>query len=186
MVTERWLLAAYACSGFAGLVYQIAWTRLLILHLGHTTAAVSTVTAAFMGGLGLGGALGGRVASRLSRRQALWTYALLELVVALAAAGDRRKPDSAHAVVRMGVRRGRHRPCLLDRAGLRARSQCFWYRASRSAPRFQWPCASPSHPRHDRAGRPAGCMAPTRLAPRSARWWQASFSSRCSASRARR
>ena len=84
MVTERWLLAAYACSGFAGLVYEIAWTRLLILHLGHTTAAVSTVTAAFMGGLGLGGALGGRVASRLNRRQALWTYALLELAVALA------------------------------------------------------------------------------------------------------
>ena len=64
---------------------EIAWTRLLTLHLGHTTAAVSTVTAAFMGGLGLGGALGGRIASRLSRRQALWTYALLELVVAVAA-----------------------------------------------------------------------------------------------------
>ncbi len=78
-----WL--AYACSGFAGLVYEIAWTRLLTLHLGHTTAAVSTVTAAFMGGLGLGAALGGRIASTLSRRQALWTYALLELVVAVAA-----------------------------------------------------------------------------------------------------
>ncbi len=85
MTTERWLLAAYGCSGLAGLVYEIAWTRLLTLHLGHTTAAVSTVTAAFMGGLGLGGALGGRLASRLSRRQALWSYALLELVVALAA-----------------------------------------------------------------------------------------------------
>ena len=78
-------MAAYACSGFAGLVYEIAWTRLLTLHLGHTTAAVSTVTAAFMGGLGLGGALGGRIASTLSRRQALWTYALLELLVAVAA-----------------------------------------------------------------------------------------------------
>ena len=68
---------------------EIGWTRLLTLHLGHTTAAVSTVTAAFMGGLGLGGALGGRIASRLSRRQALWTYALLELVVAVAALCDR-------------------------------------------------------------------------------------------------
>jgi spermidine synthase len=84
-MTERWLLLAYSCSGFAGLVYEIAWTRLLTLHLGHTTAAVSTVTAAFMGGLGLGGVLGGRMASTLSRRQALWTYALLELVVAVAA-----------------------------------------------------------------------------------------------------
>jgi spermidine synthase len=84
MTTDRWLLAAYASSGFAGLVYEIAWTRLLTLHLGHTTAAVSTVTAAFMGGLGLGAALGGRLAPRLSRQQALWTYALLELVVVLA------------------------------------------------------------------------------------------------------
>ena len=85
MPTERWLLAAFACSGLAGLVYETAWTRLLILHLGHTTAAVSTVTAAFMSGLGLGGALGGRIAPRLNARQALRTYALLELVVALSA-----------------------------------------------------------------------------------------------------
>ena len=85
MLTGWWLLAAYACSGFAGLVYEIAWTRLLTLHLGHTTAAVSTATAAFMGGLGLGAALGGRFAPRLSRRAALLTYALLELVVALTA-----------------------------------------------------------------------------------------------------
>jgi spermidine synthase len=82
---ERWFLAAFACSGFAGLVYEIAWTRLLTLHLGHTTAAVSTVTAAFMCGLGLGGALGGRVAPRLSARHAVRAYALLELVVALSA-----------------------------------------------------------------------------------------------------
>jgi spermidine synthase len=85
MLTERWLLAAFACSGLAGLVYEIAWTRLLTLHLGHTTAAVSTVTAAFMSGLGVGGALGGRIAPRLSPRQALRTYALLELVVASSA-----------------------------------------------------------------------------------------------------
>jgi spermidine synthase len=81
---ERRLLAAFACSGFAALVYEIAWTRLLTLHLGHTTAAVSTVTAAFMGGLGIGSAFGGRMASRLDRRRALKTYALLELAIALA------------------------------------------------------------------------------------------------------
>ena len=85
MPTARWLLAALACSGLAGLVYEIAWTRLLTLHLGHTTAAVSTVTAAFMCGLGLGAAVGGRVAPRLNARQALRTYALLEVMVALSA-----------------------------------------------------------------------------------------------------
>jgi spermidine synthase len=85
MRAERWLLAALTCSGLAGLVYEIAWTRLLTLHLGHTTAAVSTVTAAFMCGLGLGAALGGRIATRLNARQSLRTYALLELMVVLSA-----------------------------------------------------------------------------------------------------
>jgi spermidine synthase len=85
MPAERWLLAALACSGFAGLVYEIAWTRLLTLHLGHTTAAVSTVTAAFMCGLGLGGVVGGRIATTLNPRQALRTYALLEVMVVLSA-----------------------------------------------------------------------------------------------------
>src|SRR5262245_23730552 len=85
MRLERWLLAALACSGFAGLVYEIAWTRLLTLHLGHTTAAISTVTAAFMSGLGIGGALGGRIAPRLNTRDALRAYALLEAVVVLSA-----------------------------------------------------------------------------------------------------
>ena len=104
MTTERWLLAAYACSGFAGLVYEIAWTRLLTLHLGHTTAAVSTVTAALMGGLGLGAALGSRLAPRLSRRQALWTYALLELVVVLASLAIAPSLTAARTHVRVGVR----------------------------------------------------------------------------------
>ena len=66
MRIERRLLVAFACSGFAALVYEIAWTRLLTLHLGHTTAAVSTVTAAFMGGLALGSALAARTADRLT------------------------------------------------------------------------------------------------------------------------
>ena len=85
MTIERRLLAAFACSGFAALVYEIVWTRLLTLHLGHTTAAVSTVTAAFMGGLGLGAAFGGPIASKLSRQAALVTYAALELAIGLAA-----------------------------------------------------------------------------------------------------
>ena len=59
-MSGAWLfLAAYTCSGFAGLVYEVAWTRLLTLYMGHSTAAVSTVVAAFMGGLAAGAALGG-------------------------------------------------------------------------------------------------------------------------------
>jgi spermidine synthase len=78
-------LAAYVCSGLAGLIYEVAWTRLLTLYMGHTTAAASTVVAAFMGGLAAGSAVGGRFASRLSRRQALLVYAALEGAVVLTA-----------------------------------------------------------------------------------------------------
>ncbi|MGH8632244.1 MAG: fused MFS/spermidine synthase, partial [Burkholderiales bacterium] len=85
MNRSRVFLAAYTCSGLAGLVYEVTWARLLTLYMGHTTAAASTVTAAFMGGLGLGAALGGRLAPHLSPRQALYAYVLLELVVVLAA-----------------------------------------------------------------------------------------------------
>jgi spermidine synthase len=81
-----WLfLLAYMCSGFAGLVYEVSWTRLLTLHIGHTTAAASAVVAAFLGGLTAGAAAGGRVAARLTARSALYAYVVLECGVAFAA-----------------------------------------------------------------------------------------------------
>ena len=81
-----WLfLAAYTCSGLAGLVYEVTWMRLLTLHLGHTTAAASTVVGAFLLGLALGAAAGGRWAQTLTRVQALRAYAALEIAVAAAA-----------------------------------------------------------------------------------------------------
>src|SRR5713101_3043738 len=85
-MTGNWLfLAAYACSGLAGLVYEVSWTRLATLYMGHTTAAASTVVAAFMGGLAAGSAIGGYVASRLTPKQALVAYAGLEAAVVLVA-----------------------------------------------------------------------------------------------------
>ncbi|MQA28990.1 MAG: tetratricopeptide repeat protein [Luteitalea sp.] len=80
-----WFLAAYTSSGLAGLIYEVVWTRRLTLHMGHTTAAASTVLAAFMGGLAIGSVVGGRFAARLTRRKALYLYALLEVVVAVSA-----------------------------------------------------------------------------------------------------
>jgi spermidine synthase len=82
----RWLfLLAYTCSGLAGLVYEVAWTRLLTLSIGHSTAAGATVVAAFLGGLALGAAWGGDVASRWTRQRAARAYAGLEIGVAVAA-----------------------------------------------------------------------------------------------------
>ncbi len=79
------LYVAFALSGAAALLYEITWTRWLTLFMGHTVAAASTVLAAFMGGLAIGAAIGGRVALRLSVPAALRAYAALELVIALLA-----------------------------------------------------------------------------------------------------
>ena len=49
----------YLLSGFSGLLYKIVWARLLSLHIGHTAGAVSTVLAAFMGGLAVGAFVAG-------------------------------------------------------------------------------------------------------------------------------
>lgn len=81
-----WLfLIAYTCSGLAGLVYEVTWTRLLTLYIGHTTAAASAVVAAFLSGLAIGAAVGGRIASRLEPRRCLQTYVVLEVAVAVCA-----------------------------------------------------------------------------------------------------
>jgi spermidine synthase len=77
------LYLAFAASGAAALIYETTWTRLLTLFMGHTVAAASTVLAAFMGGLALGAALAGRVATGMSRRDALRAYAAVELVIAV-------------------------------------------------------------------------------------------------------
>ena len=53
--------------------------------MGHGTAAVSTVVAAFMGGLAAGSLAGGRVAPRFTPRQSLHAYVALECVIALVA-----------------------------------------------------------------------------------------------------
>jgi spermidine synthase len=55
---------------------------MLSLLIGHSTAAASAVVAAFLGGLAVGAVQGGAAASRLSARQALIWYAVLELSVA--------------------------------------------------------------------------------------------------------
>ena len=54
--------ALMVASGFAGLAYQIVWTQQSTAWLGHESAAVLAVVAAFFGGLALGAlALGSRI-----------------------------------------------------------------------------------------------------------------------------
>jgi spermidine synthase len=73
-------LLLMAASGFAGLGYQIVWTQQCALWLGHESAAVLAVVAAFFGGLAVGAfALGPRIET--SRRPVRW-YAGCELIIA--------------------------------------------------------------------------------------------------------
>jgi spermidine synthase len=74
---------AYLCfifSGATALVYEVLWARMLGHVFGATTLAVSTVLAAFMGGLALGSALAGRFSSKLGRP--LIAYGVIELLIA--------------------------------------------------------------------------------------------------------
>ncbi|HEX5718374.1 MAG TPA: fused MFS/spermidine synthase [Thermoanaerobaculia bacterium] len=70
-------------SGFCALVYQTAWLRMLRLVFGASTLSSAAVLAIFMGGLGFGGLLLGRIADR--QRSPLGFYAGLEAGIALAA-----------------------------------------------------------------------------------------------------
>ncbi len=74
------ILVLFVASGAAGLVYQVVWSRELVLVFGNTTQAVSTIVTAFLAGLGLGGLAGGRLADRVARP--LRRYGALELGVA--------------------------------------------------------------------------------------------------------
>src|SRR3954470_15027298 len=84
MNSRRLFVLLYALSGAAALIYEVAWTRLLTLQLGHTVAAASTVLAAFMGGLAVGAWIAGRW-NGLNAAALLRAYALLELTLAAAA-----------------------------------------------------------------------------------------------------
>jgi MFS family permease len=70
-------------SGAAGLIYQVAWVRLLGLAFGVTIFAISTVLAAFMAGLAIGSIVGGRVADRSVRP--LRGYGVVEICVGFTA-----------------------------------------------------------------------------------------------------
>lgn len=71
----------FILSGATGLIYEVLWARMLGLVFGATTLAVSTVLAAFMGGLALGSALAGKLAQKI--RKPLNTYGVMEIGIAV-------------------------------------------------------------------------------------------------------
>ena len=63
------LFILFFLSGFAALLYQVIWQRLLVFYTGSDTVSISLIVSAFMTGLGLGYLAGGRLADRASE----WT-----------------------------------------------------------------------------------------------------------------
>jgi spermidine synthase len=72
-------------SGATALIFEILWSRQFVTVFGNTSYAISVVLCAFMGGLGIGGFLGGRLADRFSDR--LLMYGGMQAGVALWAMG---------------------------------------------------------------------------------------------------
>jgi spermidine synthase len=77
------VLVCFVVSGFAGLLYETAWTREFSFVFGTSNLAVATVLAAYMGGLSLGAILAGRFMHRI--RRPVLVYGVLELGIAASA-----------------------------------------------------------------------------------------------------
>jgi spermidine synthase len=84
LITNRsaWpvLAGAFAVSGFAALLYQTAWMRLIATIFGTSELAVVAVLAAYMAGLGIGAWAAQRALPKIKRP--LMVYATLEIGIA--------------------------------------------------------------------------------------------------------
>ena len=74
-IREGLLLAVFAASGAAALVYQVCWQRLLFAAFGVDLESITIVVSTFMLGLGCGALAGGALSRRFGHR-------LIELFVA--------------------------------------------------------------------------------------------------------
>jgi spermidine synthase len=72
--------ALFFLSGFAALLYQVAWQRELFAWFGVDLDSVSTIVSVFMLGLGVGAMAGGWLADRFAHRRIL-IFSLIELTI---------------------------------------------------------------------------------------------------------
>jgi predicted membrane-bound spermidine synthase/tetratricopeptide (TPR) repeat protein len=86
-LTTRRAAILFFFSGAAGLVYEVAWVRVLGGVLGNTVWSAAIVTSIYMFGLGVGGLLAGRWADRrfdgVGPRGIARAYGIAELIVAV-------------------------------------------------------------------------------------------------------
>jgi spermidine synthase len=77
------VFALFFVSGACGLIYEVVWSRMMMLIFGRSVLAVGTVLAAFMLGLALGSFLLGKYADR--NRNPLRLYAVYEIGIGVTA-----------------------------------------------------------------------------------------------------
>ena len=92
------VLAIFVLSGAAGLIYEVVWSRQLVLVFGNTTQAVSAILTGFFGGMAIGSFVGGRVADRV--RSPLRMYGILEVVLVVVVLATPITFDLLHEVYR--------------------------------------------------------------------------------------
>ncbi len=80
---RRGVLLTFAISGFAAMVYQIMWTRALVMSIGSSTYSFTAILAAFILGLALGSLVLARRIDRL--REPLAVLGWLQIAIAIAA-----------------------------------------------------------------------------------------------------
>lgn len=83
------VLAVFFLSGFAALLYQVVWQRILVFFSGSEAYAITLIVSAYMAGLGCGSLAGGHLADRIGPRRALFLFAAAELAIVLFALQSR-------------------------------------------------------------------------------------------------
>lgn len=77
-----WIAPAFFSSGFAALIYQVVWQRVLFATFGINIEAVTIVVTAFLLGLGFGSIAGGMLSDD-QRIHPLVAFAGLEMAIGL-------------------------------------------------------------------------------------------------------
>ena len=83
------VLLLFFASGFAALLYQTIWQRMLGFFSGVDVYSVTITVAAFMGGLGCGSLAGGHLADRLAPKHRLLAFGIAEGIITLFALGSK-------------------------------------------------------------------------------------------------
>ncbi len=71
------LSSVFFLSGFASLIYQVVWQRLLTVYYGVGSISITLIVSVYMLGLGIGALIGGYLAERVKNKLGL--YLLVEL-----------------------------------------------------------------------------------------------------------